>query len=142
MDIFISQNNRETVIQLPVFPEEFSVSLAQNNENFNTISQGELRLIGNTGLKGISFSSFFPFDDDNNAPYIRSTQWFGHSYPAIFETMMLKRIPVRLIITETRINLPMTIDQFEYKVGKSGDLDYTMQLTEFRFVNVKGVPKV
>lgn len=142
MDIFISQNNRATVIQLPVVPEKFNVSLEQNHENFNSISQGDLRLIGHTGLKNISFSSFFPLDDDNNAPYIRSRDWFGHTFTTIFESMMLRRIPVRLLITETRINLPMTIDRFEYEVGKSGDVDYTMQLTEFRFVKVKGAPKV
>lgn len=142
MDIFISQNNRQTVVQLPVVPPEFNVSLDQNHENFNSISQGDLRLIGDVGLKGISFSSFFPLDNDNNAPYIRSTQWFGHTYVDIFEAMMKRKLPVRLTITDTKINLPMTIDKFDYTVGKSGDVDYTMTLTEFRFVKVKGAPKV
>ncbi|MGE7828962.1 hypothetical protein [Paenibacillus sp. NPDC093718] len=142
MDVFITQNNRASVIQLPVPPQEFNVSLEQNHGVFNTISQGDLRLIDFTGLKKISFSSFFPFSKDTNAPFIKSKEWFGYSYTSIFERLMERRMPVRLIITETRINLPMTIDRFEYKVGRPDGIDYTMELTEFRFVNVKGVPKI
>lgn len=142
MDIFISQNNNETVIQIPVLPAQFNVSLSQNNDTFNSISQGDLKLIGLVGLKTISFSSFFPHDDDNNAPYIKSKERYGHSYVSLLESFMKRRYPVRLIITETGINLPMTIERFDWSVGKSKDIDYTIELSEFRFVNAKGVPAV
>ena len=64
MDIYLSVNNREQVICLPVLPAEFTISKPQKNEVFETVTQGELKLIGR-GPKSITISSFsirdYPF---------------------------------------------------------------------------------
>ena len=59
MDIYLSVNNRAEVLRLPVLPPEFTVSKGRNNEVFETVSQGQLNLIGTQALKKISWSSFF-----------------------------------------------------------------------------------
>ena len=60
MDIYLSINNRAQVIKLPVIPAEFRIQSAMNNENYTTISQGDIKLIGLKGLKGLVIESFFP----------------------------------------------------------------------------------
>ena len=45
MDIYLSVNNRAEVLRLPVLPPEFTVSKGRNNEVFDTVSQGQLKLI-------------------------------------------------------------------------------------------------
>ena len=74
MDIYLSVNNREQVICLPVLPAEFTVSKPQKNEVFETVDQGELKLIGKAGLKGITISSFFPVRD---YPFLKDRTYKG-----------------------------------------------------------------
>ena len=68
MDIYLSVNNREQVICLPVLPAEFTISKGRSNEVFETVSHGELNLIGKSKLKSISWDSFFPSKD---YPFLR-----------------------------------------------------------------------
>lgn len=134
MDIFISINNREEVIQLPVVPAEFSIPSPVNHQTFSTVNQGDLRLIGKRGLKGITIDAFFPAKD---YPWLRSRQYTGWEYVEKIEAWIDRERPIRLIITGTPINMAMTIDNFEYGVRDgSGDIYYTLALTEYRFIHI------
>lgn len=59
MDIFLSVNNREEVIQLPIVPSEIKIPSPENHEKMDTISQGEIMLIGSDGLKEFTIDAFF-----------------------------------------------------------------------------------
>ena len=50
MDIYLSVNNREQILKLPVLPAEFTVSKPHTNEVFETVTQGQLKLIGRPSL--------------------------------------------------------------------------------------------
>ena len=117
-------------MKLPVLPTAFTVSKPQKNDTFETITQGELKLIGLTGLKSISFSSFFPVRDYT---FLRDRSDKGYGYVHTLDTWIAKRIPMRLIITDTPINMAVVIDSFEYTVKSDGDLAYTINFVEFRF---------
>lgn len=132
MDIFISINNREQVIQLPIIPEEFKVKSPQKNEVYETISKGDLKLIGLRGLKAISISSFFP---TKPYPFARDKTYKGWQYVNMIEAWKERRVPIRIIATGTPINLAMAIENFEYgPQDGSGDIYYTLDLEEFKFV--------
>lgn len=135
MDIFLSINNREQVIQLPVVPSEFKVPSPVNNETYTTINQGDIRLIGQRGLKAITIDTFFPKKD---YPFLRSREHWGWEYVEIIESWIDRKMPIRLIITGTPINMAMSIDNFEYGVKDgSGDVYYTLALSEFPFIKLK-----
>lgn len=135
MDIFLSINNREQVIKLPVVPPSFEIQSPNNNETYNTISQGDIKLIGLSGLKSISFSSFFPVKD---YPFLRDKTYKGWEYIQKFEQWKEKRIPIRLVITETPINMACTIENFQYGIKDGpGDVYYTLALSEFKFVKLE-----
>ena len=131
MDIFLSVNNREQVIQLPIVPFEFMVKSPVNNETFTTINQGDIKLFGERGLKAIVIDTFFPHHD-KNYPFARSNQYKRWEYVEIIESWIERKLRVRLIATGSPINIVMTIDDFEYgyKDG-SGDIYYTLALSEF-----------
>lgn len=134
MDIFLSINNREQVVQLPVLPSEFKISNGMSHENFSTISQGDIRLIGHKGLKEISFDSFFPAI---NYPFLRDRKYKRYEYVNIIEKWIDRRIPIRVVITGTPINLAMTIDSFEYgPQDGTKDIYYSLALTEFKFIKL------
>lgn len=131
MDIYLSVNNREQVMRLPVLPPEFSVSKPQSNETFETVTQGQLKLIGRPSLKSISWSSFFPVRD---YPFLRDRSNTAFGYLYILDTWISQKLPIRLIITETPINMACCIDDFSYSIKKDGDMNYSITLGEVPFV--------
>lgn len=136
-DIYISINNREKVIKIPVVPEEINITSPFNNQTCSTISQGEIKLIGLRGLKTISWESFFPA---HNYPFRRDNTYDAWEYVNTLEEMRDCRIPVRLIITGADINIAAVIDEFNYGLKDgSGDVYYSISLSEFKLVQIKVV---
>ncbi|WP_053955097.1 hypothetical protein [Inediibacterium massiliense] len=138
MDIFLSINNREQVIRLPVLPKEFKIQSGMKNETFDTINQGEIKLIGMDSLKSISIQSFFPNKD---YPFLRDRQYKGWEYIKILEEWKSRRVPIRLVITDASnelVNMPCTIESFEYgQQDGTGDIYYTLTLNEFKFIKLE-----
>lgn len=128
IDFYLSVNNRETVIQLPVPPAEFTVEKPQGNETFETASRGWLKLIGEPELRSISFSSFFPVKD---YPFLRSRSMWGFSYVEILDIWKKQKVPIRLTINTGGISFPCVIDDFKYNVGTTGDVNYDITFGEF-----------
>jgi hypothetical protein len=132
MDIYIYTNDRNEVIRLPVVPTEVMVRSPQKNEIFESISLGELKTIGTKGLKTLSLSSFFPSKD---YPFLKDRTYKGFEYSDIIERWRSSGLPMRLMVTETNINMPITIDEFEYGIkDASKDVVYNMTISEFRMV--------
>lgn len=131
MDIYLSVNNREEVICLPVLPAEFTISKPQNNDTFETATQGDLKLMGSTGLKSITWSSFFPIRD---YPFLRDRSNTAFGYLYTIDTWIAKKLPIRLIITETPINMACCVDDFSYTIKKDGDMYYTITLSEVKLL--------
>ena len=118
-------------MKLPVLPSSFTVSKPQKNDTFETVTQGELKLIGLAGLKSISFSSIFPVRD---YPFLRDRSDKGFGYVYTIDTWIQRRVPMRLIITDTPINMAVVIDSFEYTVKSDGDLAYSFTLGEVKLL--------
>lgn len=135
MEIFLSTNNREQVLQLPVLPAEFTVTKPQKNEVFETVTQGELKLIGTPGLKGITINSFFPVRD---YPFLKDRTYKGFEYVYYIDKWIEAKHPIRLIITETPINMVCCVDDFSYTIKKDGDLYYSLALTQFKICSTGG----
>ncbi|QQE76491.1 hypothetical protein JD108_04635 [Brevibacillus composti] len=133
--MFLSINNNAEVLQLPVPPAEYSVDSPWNNERADGLQQ-TLNLIGLKGLRTVEIKSFFPIRD---YPFLRNRNMWGMAYVETIERWRGMRIPVRLVIVDSggaqSLNMAVTIDSFEWKVGKSGDIEYTLQMTEFAFIS-------
>ena len=139
MDIFLSINNREQVIKLPVLPTEFKIQSGMKNESYDTISQGEIKLISMEALKSIAIQSFFPNKDYS---FSRDRKYRGWQYVEMLEEWKSRRVPIRLTITESPINMACTIEAFEYGIQDgTEDIYYTLTLSEFKFIDLsrKGV---
>ena len=135
INVFLSINNNAEVLQLPVPPAEYSVDSPWNNERADGLQQS-LNLIGLKGLRSVEIKSFFPVRD---YPFLRNRNMWGMAYVETIERWREMRIPVRLVIVDSSgaksLNMPVTIDQFSWSVGRSGDIDYTLRMTEFVFVS-------
>lgn len=137
IQIFLSINNNEEVMQLPVPPANFTIPSPWKNEQIDGLQQ-TLNLIGIKGLKNIEIQSYFPSRD---YPWLQNRTMWGMEYVDVIERWRERRVPIRIIIVNTDgknlFNSAVTIDEFEHGMKQDGDIYYTMELTEFPFVNTR-----
>lgn len=135
MDIFLSTMDRKQIIQLPIVPASFKIPSPVNNEVFTTINQGDIKLLGRRGLKSLTIDSFFP---SKVYPFSRNNKYFGWEYYEIIEGWIDKRMPIRLIMSNTPINMLVTIENFEPGLQDgSGDVYYSLALSEFKEITLE-----
>lgn len=133
--IYISINNNEEVILLPVTPEEYEISEEWENQEVAGLRQ-PMNIIQNKKLATTSIESFFPSKD---YPFLLNRSMWGMEYVETIKRWRQRRVPIRFIITKSGkpvVNMPVTIDSFTYSEDKSGDIKYTLDLKEFTFVEV------
>jgi LysM repeat protein len=135
MEFLLSYNNNAERLQLPVNPSEFTISKSNINQTVNVNDVGEINIIGKPGLATISLAAFFPAQEYSFCQY----KGFPEPYDCVklIDSWRLSGKPIRLIITDTDINMAMAIETFEYseKAG-SRDIDFTLSLKEYRFLNI------
>lgn len=138
MEFWLSYNNFAEKLQLPVNPGEFSLKTGNKNTVVDIQDRGELNLIGGEKLAEIQLASFFPA---RYAPYC-AYQSIPVPYDAValVEKWRKSGRPVRLIITDTPVNIAVAIEDFEHgEKGGTRDVGYTLTLREYRFIQLKQV---
>ena len=132
---FWLQKEHDSKLQLPVKPSEYTVTVSHNNTAVNVIQLGDINLIGKTGLREISLSSFFPAKDynfSNNS--VRKTPL---SYVKKIDEWRNSGEPIRVIITGV-LNMECTIESFSYgEQDATRDIYYTLQLKEYKKPKLK-----
>lgn len=130
-------NNSAEEMWLPVNPDSISVVSANGYEDIEVASLGEYTVIGNGRQREYTLSSFFP--SEYNASYCQfldiKDPW---EYVKTIERWQRSGKPVRYIVTNTPINIAVTIRNFEYEErgGEPGDIYYTLDLKEYTFIKI------
>lgn len=135
MEIFVSINNMESVLQIPVIPPEFTIESPFGVETYNSIQQGDISLVGLRGLKTVTWSSFFP---SKSYPFSAGGSTDAWSYVNTLEGYRDRRVPVRLVMTGgPDLNIAALIPEFTYsEQDGSGDIFYTITFQEFKFIQI------
>ncbi|MCG7386872.1 LysM peptidoglycan-binding domain-containing protein [Paenibacillus sp. ACRRY] len=132
---WLKYNNNAEVLWLPVNPETINASSTYGYEDVNVSNLGEYTILGNNRQKDFTVSSFFP--RDYNGSYCQYSKlqdpW---ELVKTIERWQKSGRPVRFIVTNTPINIAVTIRSFEYEErgGEPGDVYYTLQLKEYTFI--------
>lgn len=122
----------ESVI-FPVSPPSFEVGNVYNNSTVNVNSLGDINMLGKRGLTTVKFSSFFPAQDYSGI--VNNNSDSPYSYVEKIKSFAEKGQPCKLAISNTNINLNVTIDSFDYseKDGTS-DVYFSISLHEYRYI--------
>lgn len=140
MEFWLSFNNFAEKLQLPVPPAEFSMTTGNLNETVNITNLGDIAQIGGEALAEVELTSFFPA---RPAPYTTRTVPDPYAAVELIEKWRKSKKPVRFIITDTPVNLACAIEFFTWgERGGSRDVDYSLKLKEYRFIQVKQVSQV
>lgn len=129
MEFWIKQDDNGA-LQLPVKPTEFNVTVAHRNTVVNVIQLGDINLMGKTGLREVSLSSFFPAKAYNFSIH------YDYRQPIECVTQIEEwrnsGKPVRVIITDL-LNMEATIESFTWgERDATGDIYYTLALKEYK----------
>lgn len=131
----------DTVIQFPVNPEDIKIKSSSGNETQEVVKLGEVSTLRDSKLASLEFSSFFPVQNDGS-PYILTKNRFRD--PDFYLDFLIKirdaHKPCRFLISDTKINMVVSIEDFEYGF-ESGDVDvyYSLGLKQYREVRVREV---
>lgn len=132
---FWMQKDNAGKFQLPVKPSNFTVTVTHRNTVVNVISVGDVNLIGKTGLREITLSSFFPARDYNFSN--NSDRREPKDYVNTIDEWRLSGEPIRVIITGI-LNMEATIESFSYgEQDATGDIYYTCYLKEYKKIKTK-----
>ncbi len=136
--IYISINNNEELFTIPVVPDGLVITEPEQHNAVYTGLSRDYSRIGTMGLRQISWSSFFPAVQNKNYSFVDSaSKQNGWLYVDFFQRWRDKKLPFRIIIisdTFIRLNMPCTVDKFEYQIKRNRDIAYSITLTEYRFV--------
>ena len=136
--ICIFAKYKETIVQLPVNPETLQITGDSDNETATVVNLGQLSDIGFPNLKELGIESFFP--SRAGAGYINTNGAFEGPdfYIDFFEKIKNNRDYFRLIITDTPIDMLVSIESFDYTYQYgTDDIDYTLNLREYKEHKVK-----
>ena len=139
-DVFLSVDNANDVIQLPIPPIEINVSSGKNNTTFNALTC-DLAIMGNDTVDTISFSSFFPY---KHYTFSRDRKYSGYEYIDKINLWKQNKKIIKLIANNTNINTDVIIDTFEYKrQDATGDIYFDISFSKHKNVDVtiKTIPK-
>lgn len=120
----------------PVNPEEIRITRAKGYETVNILSLGEFDFPTGEKVKEIAFSSFFPAAYDSYCNY----EDIPDPVDAMqtLTKMTASKQPVRLIITETPVNVLVLISAHDttFKGGEPGDVYFDLTARTWREMKV------
>ena len=131
---FILSSDGDKLI-LPVTPWNYDVKTGQGNKVVGVEQLGEALVFGLPKAVEISFSCFFP-DQNHEYPFVVGDEKSPADCVALLMKWKEGQKPVRIIITDSPVNLLTGIMKFDYK-EKDGtrDIYYTLELTEYKDLN-------
>ena len=141
--IWLSYNNQEEVLLLPVNPASIEINGGNDTSNYEISKLGQISTIHAPKLKKISFESEFPtgFRTYQSHFIIYSPK----KYINTIESWMQKKKPIRLLVVGDifDINIPVTISNFTYRQEAGHDcVYYKLELEEYKFYSARKVAKV
>lgn len=140
LQFWLSFNNGAEKIQLPVNPPEIRIVSGYNWTDINISQLGEYSIPSGHSLTEITLESFFP--RDYNPSYCETENILKPlDYVAKIARWKESKKPIRLVVTNTWVNYAMTIRNFtfEERAGSPGDIYFTLELREYRFIKLTPV---
>ncbi|MBO8169355.1 MAG: LysM peptidoglycan-binding domain-containing protein [Thermoanaerobacteraceae bacterium] len=131
MDFYLTapDGNR---IHLPVNPEKITAQTGSKMQTFEVINLGDIELPRGITPARISWEGFFPGQARENAVFVKSWQ-DPKVLVRLISLWRRNNTKVRLLVTETPLNLDCYIEAFEHTwSGGYGDCQYRIELVEAR----------
>ncbi|MDP4110369.1 MAG: LysM peptidoglycan-binding domain-containing protein [Bacillota bacterium] len=131
--IYLTFNNEQEVIELPVLPEKIEIRRDGSNKTYDLLNTGEINVIRGLRLPELAIESYFPTD----GIHVTSEALFE---PVYYVGKILKWAgtcrPIRLTMTGAiELSWPVSIESFTYSEsgGAVGEISYRLELKKYIF---------
>lgn len=120
---------------IPITPREYEIKTSQNNETIDILDFGEAMLFGNAKLKRLSFSGFFPHPK-HDYPFVIGDVKTPIECVELLTKWKEAKKPIRVIITDSPVNLMMGLREFTYREQDgTRDIYYKLSFVEYKELN-------
>ena len=136
MEIYLKKDDTD-VFRFPVIPSAFQINGKSILNNTNIHSKGTVTTFGGRELKEIELTSFFP-NKNHNYSFVNFTDYLD-SYESVkkIRNWQVDGEKLRLIITDTNINMLVLIDDFSWgEQDGTRDVYYSLTLKEYREIKI------
>jgi len=143
MDIYLIDSDGNK-FQFPVNPPQIQIQREKQYETVNIMRLGEIDFPQAEKIKEISFSSFLPaYDSGDPFPsycrYPLPSDWNPQIVMNQINDMMLSKKPLRLIISDTAVNVLVFVSTHNssFMGGEVGDIYFDLTCRTYREVKVR-----
>lgn len=129
--IFLSYNNNEKIVQLPVVPDTLPEILQDLENDTITTHTKTLTLLGNKKPRSFSLSLFLPTSDYD---FCKGN---GKEVIELLEYVTENKIPARLVITDNLselLNMAISVKSYKHNYDTVGNIRATIDCTEYEFL--------
>jgi len=131
MRLYIEYNNQR--IPFPVNPESLRQVRNAGNQTFDVVSLGQINQLGFTTLTDFTIESFFPARSHQSFILTQRNFRRPNFYVDLIERIKRDRRPCRIVLTNTRLSMLVSIESFDYEFrGADGDIYFKLDLKEFK----------
>jgi len=131
MNFYLTASDGSRIL-LPINPERITAQTEGKMQTFEVINLGDIELPRGIVPARISWESFFPGAARKNTVFVKSWQ-DPKALVGLISLWRRNNTKVRLLVTETPLNLGCYIASFEHSWGGGyGDCQYRIELVEAR----------
>lgn len=141
MAVYVTDNTTKKKIELPVNPAEVKLKYETDDKSETVINLGEVNMVGELKLVELEISSSFPVRE---MPYVSVDDLQEpDDYIKSLKDIQKKKHKVRVVISDTKISVLMTIKSFEYSLqnGNRDEYLYTLGFKQYRNFAYKKMKK-
>ncbi|MFZ7103378.1 MAG: LysM peptidoglycan-binding domain-containing protein [Peptococcaceae bacterium] len=135
MDFYLRDKSGQ-LITFPLSPQKVEVRSGALLQSFNIVQLGEIKIPRGNSVTGISWEGMLPGEARKEMPYVQNWQ----EPQAVVERIERYKTAgekLRLLITESPLNLDVYIETFAYSwQGGFGDVQYRLNLVQVRELNI------
>ena len=116
----------------PALPEKIQGKYAAKYQSFDIISQGTVKVPKGTGVAEFTWDGVFFGKSKRKEPIVKKNSWKEpKECVKILNDFMKNETVLNLIVTETWINVDVTISSFQPKaVGAYGNIEYSITFVQ------------
>lgn len=134
------EGDKSTRVVLPVVPSSFNEESTWNATTVNINSFGEVSLLGKKNLKKLPFTSFFPYRWGPYCSVGSNELKEPYKYVSLIKNMQGKICRLVMSNTDSAYDMLCTINSFTYgESDGTGDVQYTLDIVEYRIPTIKTV---
>ena len=132
MDIKLIPAGNGSKFTFPALPEKVQGKYGAKYQSFDIISQGTVKIPRGTDVAEFTWDGVFFGESKRNEPIVKKNSWREpNECVKILSNFMKNEIVLNLIVTETWINVDVTISSFQPRpVGAYGNVEYSITFVQ------------